>query len=86
MWMQTVSTVESWCSMLFDFLWMLAIVVTLIGAWKSLVGRRSLKLLERRVFVEERAIETGPIISGRVVDTEPLQRRIAARRKCEEVW
>ena len=81
---------ESWCSMLFNFLWVLAIAVTLLGAWKSLIVKQQARPLERRVFVEERSVETGPIIRGPVVDTEPLrpsQRRIAARaRKCEEVW
>jgi len=72
--------------MLFNFLWMIAIVVTLLGAWKSLIGKRQARPLERHVFVEDRSIE----IRGPVVDTEPLepsQRQIAARaRKCEEVW
>jgi len=73
--------------MLFSFLWAVAIVVTLVGAWKTLM-ERGFSRSEYRVFVEER--ETEPLIQGPVVDTEPLwfsQHRIAAKmRTYEEVW
>jgi len=72
--------------MLFSLLWAIAIVVTLIGGWMSVMGEQEPQVFEYRVFVEER--KTGPIIRGPVVDTEPLQLQhglVARMRQGEKV-